>query len=98
EAVRLAPRGGDCWSVLGVARYRAGDWAGSVAALSKATGLRSGGDAGEWFFLALAHWRLGDKQAAREWYDRAKRWMEENRPNDSGLRRAQAEAAALIGS
>jgi eukaryotic-like serine/threonine-protein kinase len=98
EAVRLAPRGGDCWSVLGVARYRAGDWAGSVVALSKATELRSGGDAGEWFFLALAHWRLGDKQAAREWYDRAKRWMEENRPTDSGLRRAQAEAAALIGS
>jgi serine/threonine protein kinase len=98
EALRLAPKGGDCWQALGVARYRAGDWAGSVAALSKATDLRSGGDAGEWFFLAMARWQLGDKQAARAWYDRARRWTEENRPNDGGLRRAQAEAAALIGS
>jgi tetratricopeptide (TPR) repeat protein len=97
EAVELAPEGGDCWRTLGVARYRARDWKAAVAALKKATELRSGGDSAEWFFLAMAHWQLGDKQQARSWYDRAMRWMDEKQPRDEKLRRWRAEAAALLG-
>jgi serine/threonine protein kinase/Flp pilus assembly protein TadD len=97
EAVELAPEGGDCWRTLGVARYRASDWKGAVAALKKATELRSGGDSTELFFLAMAYWQLGDKQQARSSYDRAMRWMDENQPRDEKLRRWRAEAAALLG-
>ena len=97
EAVELAPEGGDCWRTLGVARYRANDWKGSVAALKKATELRSGGDSAEWLLLAMAHWQLGDKQQARSWYDRAIRWMDEKQPRDEKLRRWRAEAGALLG-
>jgi serine/threonine protein kinase/Flp pilus assembly protein TadD len=96
EAVGLAPRGGDCWRTLGVAHYRAGDWQAAVTALNRATGLRSGGDSAEWFFLAMAHWQLGEKQQARAWYDRAIQWMNANQPRDETLRRCRAEAAALL--
>jgi tetratricopeptide (TPR) repeat protein len=97
EAVLLAPKGGDCWMTLGVAHYRAGDWKAAVAALNRATELRSGGDSTEWFFLAMAHWQLGDKQQARSWYDRATQRMDEKQPRDQKLHRWRAEAAALLG-
>jgi serine/threonine protein kinase/uncharacterized protein HemY len=97
EAVELAPEGGDCWRTLGMAHYRAADWRAAVTALNKATELRLGGDSAEWFFLAMAHWQLGDKQQARSWYDRAVRWMDEKQPRDKNLRRWRAEAAALLG-
>jgi serine/threonine protein kinase/Flp pilus assembly protein TadD len=96
EAVELAPKGGDCWRTLGAAQYRAGDWNSAIAALKRATENRSGGDSAEWFFLAMAYWRLGDKQQARAWYDRAVRWMDEHQPRDEKLRRCRAEAAAVL--
>ena len=45
----------------------------------------------------MAHWQLGDKEAARKWYDRAVEWMETNQPKDEQLRRFRAEAAELLG-
>jgi len=64
--------------------------------VKRATEIRSGGDSAKWFFLAMAHWQLGEKQQARDWYDRAIRWMDENKPRDEKLRRWRAEAAALL--
>src|SRR5262249_10298251 len=95
--VLLAPEGGNCWLTLGMAHYRAGDWRAAVAALNKATELRSGGDSSEWFLLAMAHWQLGDKLQARSWYDRAIRWMAEKQPRDEKLGRGRAKAGALWG-
>ena len=34
--------------------------------------LRSGGDAADHFFLAMAHERLGDRKQARIWYDKGR--------------------------
>src|SRR5262249_34461512 len=90
EAVELAPKGGECWRTLGAAQYRAGDWDAAMAALTRATEFRSGGDSAEWFFLAMAYWRSGDKQQGRAWYDRAVRWMDEHQPRDEKLRRCRA--------
>jgi hypothetical protein len=59
--------------------------------------LGKGGDALDWFFLAMAHWQQGDKEQARTWYGRAVQWMEKNRPQDGELRRFRAEGAALVG-
>jgi tetratricopeptide (TPR) repeat protein len=87
---------GDCWKTLGVAQYRAGDWKAAVAALEKAMPLRNDGDSSDWFFLAMAHWQLGDKDKARTWLDKAAQWMERNKPRDVELRRFRAEAAALL--
>ncbi len=95
-AVQLAPGAGGCWNTLGVAQYRRGDWKAAIEALTKSTELSKGGDGINWFFLAMAHWRLGDKSAARSWYDKAVRWTDKNRPKDEELSRFRGEAAALL--
>jgi tetratricopeptide (TPR) repeat protein len=87
---------GEGWQTLGIAQYRVGDWKATVAALEKAMRLRNGGDAADWFFLAMAHRQQGDKQEARRWWDRAVVWMDKNKPRDEELGRFRAEAAALL--
>jgi tetratricopeptide (TPR) repeat protein len=94
-AVRLAPRGGECRRALGAALVRAGDPRGAVAELDQAVSLRNGGDAREWLLLALAHARLGDRETARGFYDRAKR-TERGRENIT-LRGLRGEVAADLG-
>ena len=70
--------------------------------------LSSGGDSLDWIFLAMAHWKLGDKEQdekarrqhkeeARRWYDKAVKWMDGNQPDDEELRRFHTEAAELLG-
>jgi hypothetical protein len=100
KAVRGIPEG-DPWRVfgvvdrrpgnvrrtLGVALYRAGDWRAAAEALHKGAELRAGGDSSDWFFLAMAHRQLGDKDEARRWYDKAVEWMDRNRPRDPELLR-----------
>ena len=54
------------------------------------------GDSEDWFFLAMAHWQLGDKQAARKWYDQAVAWMDKNQPDNVELRRFRSEAEELL--
>jgi tetratricopeptide (TPR) repeat protein len=65
--------------------------------LTRSMVLRNGGDGFNWFFLAMAHWQLGDKPQARSRYDKAVAWMEKYQPKDEELIRFRAEAAALMG-
>ncbi|HUE74171.1 MAG TPA: protein kinase [Pirellulaceae bacterium] len=97
KAVELDPKNAAYPNTLGVAQYRAGDWKAAIAALEKSLELRKGGDSFDWFFLAMAHWQLGEKDKAREWYDKAVQWMDKHQPNDEELRRFRAEAAELLG-
>ncbi len=105
-AVRLAPKNGNAWEAMGAASYRAGDWPGAIAAFEKARrifGARSGTYQFAW--LAMAHWQQGNKEEARQWYDRSAQWLQNNLQRvrkDPGLseydlRRLQAEAAQLLG-
>jgi tetratricopeptide (TPR) repeat protein len=96
EAVKLAPKEGGSWNTLGVAHYRAGNWKAAWAALEKSKELRKGGDAFDWFFTAMAHWKLGDHDAARKWYNQAVAWMDKNQPENEELRRFRAEAEELL--
>jgi tetratricopeptide (TPR) repeat protein len=96
SAVEKAPRQ-STWNTLGVALYRHGDLPAAIDALGKSMELGRGGDGSDWFFLAMAHWQLGDKPQARSWYDKAVGWMEENQPTAEELIRFRAEAAALLG-
>ena len=77
--------------------YRAGDCKAAVTALEKSGELRNGGDSFDWFFLAMAHWQMGEKAEARKWYDQAVQWMDKNRPADEELRRFRAEATEMLG-
>jgi tetratricopeptide (TPR) repeat protein len=103
-AVRLArasvaaqPRCADCRNTLGVAHYRNGDDRAAVAELEAAAGLRAVGDGCDWFFLAMAHGRLGEQAKARAYFGRAVQWMDRHRPDDDELRRFRAEAEAVLG-
>ncbi len=97
KAVELKPDDGRHWNTLGAAHYRNADWKSAVEALTKATQLTDGGAASDWLFLAMACWRLGDKDQARTWYDKAVTWMDRNGPQDQGLHRYRARVAALLG-
>ena len=77
------------WQALGWAHYRTGrlerqhQGAGEVAADLDDP---KGGDAAQWFFLAMAHWRLGEKDKGREMNTRAVRVAsDKNQPKDEIL-------------
>jgi tetratricopeptide (TPR) repeat protein len=97
KATELAPGDGNIWNTLGVAQYRAGDWQPAIKSFTKSIELRKGGDETDWFFLAMAHWRLGHKDEARQCYDKAIEWMGKNSYAYSVVRNFQAEAAELLG-
>jgi tetratricopeptide (TPR) repeat protein/serine/threonine protein kinase len=98
RAAVLAPNDRGCWQVLSVAYYRADDWKRCVEMSQKAMACSNGGNAGEWYFLAMAHYRLGDPTEARTWYDRAVQWHEKNLPTNANLAQYRAEAAKLFES
>ena len=85
------------WHVLGIAHYRAGKWQSAIESLETAMDLGKGGNSSEWFFLAMAHWQLSNKDQARRWFDQATEWMDANKPLDLELRHYRTEAEALTG-
>ena len=98
RAVELRPDVANDWSNLGVAQYRAGNFTDAVAALERAARQKGDGDLYHKCFLAMAYWRLGRRDQARQSYDRCVEWMAK-RPaaKNAELRRFRAEAAALLG-
>jgi tetratricopeptide (TPR) repeat protein len=96
KVVAVRPESANYRNTLGVAYYRSGDDRAAVAALEKAMSMQAGGNSFDWFFLAMAHGRLGDRNKARTWFDRAVQWMDRNTPHDGELCRFRAEAEALL--
>jgi len=104
QAVELAPKEGLYWNTLGVAHYRAGNYQDSIAALEKSRHLQPGQLAAfDYFFLAMAHWKLGHKDEAQNRRAQALEWMQKNpealkkNPSyDDELRRFRAEAEELL--
>jgi serine/threonine protein kinase/Flp pilus assembly protein TadD len=96
-AVELTPNSASYWNTLGAAHYRVGDWQAALAALEKGFGLRRRPHSDDGFFLAMVHYRLGDRDQARHWYDRALTALPADRLTDGDRRRLRAEAAELLG-
>jgi tetratricopeptide (TPR) repeat protein len=104
KATTLAPSEGATWNTLGVAYYRAGEWKLAIQAMKESMPRRAGGgDSSEWFVLAMAHWRLGEKDEARQWYDRGVQCLEKYKDRLEGdknrlveLRCFRAEAEELL--
>jgi eukaryotic-like serine/threonine-protein kinase len=97
EAVELNPKLADYWNTLGVGNYRADNWDKSIAALNKSASMSKENDWCDFLFLAMAHWKKGDKAEARTWYDRAAKRIRDQRIDTEESRRFQSEAAALLG-
>jgi tetratricopeptide (TPR) repeat protein len=97
KAVALAPENADFLTTLGMAQYRHGQWQAAVASLNKARQLHQEREDADWFFLAMAHWKLGDKKTARAHYDRAVEMLKRYEWPHADANRWRAEAAALLG-
>jgi uncharacterized protein HemY len=96
RAVALTPEQGDCWSALGIAQYRNGEWKKAEAALQKAMQLCNGGPCIDWLVLAMTCQQLGELVQARQWFDRSAAWMEQNQPVADDLTRLRAEAVTVM--
>jgi tetratricopeptide (TPR) repeat protein len=80
-----------------VAYFRLEAWDEALSALYRSMELRDEGDSTDWFFLAMIHRRLGHKERAREWFDKAVQWSRRYRPGDEELYRFEVEAAEALG-
>ena len=103
QAVRLTPGEQVSLNTLGVALYRAGEFAEAIVTLEQSLSAGKGHfDAFDLFFLAMAHHRLGHRTEARECFDRAVRWVEKqhNLPAQyiKELTEFRAEAEAVLAS
>jgi tetratricopeptide (TPR) repeat protein len=83
RAVELVPGEQLSLNTLGVALYRAGKFTDSIETLQKSLAAGKGQLAAfDLFFLAMAHHRLGHREEARGCYDRAMRWLREQKSLD----------------
>jgi serine/threonine protein kinase/tetratricopeptide (TPR) repeat protein len=96
KAVELGPMHEYHWDTLGVALYRNEEWKEAVGALEWSMTLGDTAIIERFFFLAMAHWQLGDKKQARTWYDRGAQAIR-NATLNATQRLAQVEAATLLG-
>jgi serine/threonine protein kinase len=102
EARRL--EGGDagcteeeCWSTLGRAQYRAGEWRAAVQSLEKAMEFRRPRLGSDSYFLAMAHRKLGDEYEARKCYAQALVWRRTHPCiTEAYLLRLEKEAADVV--
>jgi serine/threonine-protein kinase len=97
QAVMLEPNIGMYWNILGSALYSAGQTKEAVQALEKSLALSNGGDSKDFFLLAMAHVRLGQKELAGKWFQKGVAWMEKNQSKDPDVARYRAVAADLLG-
>jgi len=107
KAVELAPSPIH-HNTLGVAYYRAGNWREAIRSLETAVEHSRGGNALDWFLLAMSYWQWGrqpdvspgdqakHQAAARNWHQQALEWMDKNQPQDEELLRFRAEAEKLL--
>jgi tetratricopeptide (TPR) repeat protein len=117
RGVQRAPESSVHLTVLGAVLYRAGSYEHALQRLSEADHLMRApsesanlSPAETWFFLAMAHYRMGHKAEAKKVLDKASQWVEmDNRDSQAGVGRKldflrrqnlklfQQEAEALLG-
>jgi hypothetical protein len=98
KAVAAAPDNWRFLRTLGVAQHLTGDDKAAIKALSRSLELHQGGEAFDYFPLAAAHQKLGNKEEARQWYDRGVKWMAANEhPYVAELAILRADAEAVLG-
>jgi tetratricopeptide (TPR) repeat protein len=98
KAVDMAPRNANFWNTLGVAQFRAGDFRAAVTSLDESMILREGGDGFDWYYAAMAWWKLGDKPRAEEFYRKAEAWKQNEHLTPGQLNGLDAEAKTLLAS
>ena len=97
KCVSLAPKDANHVNTLALVEYRVRHWDESIDAAERSVAMTKGATAYDWFFLAMAHAKKGEKEGARKWYDKAIAWTKEKDPKNAELLRFWEEAAELLG-
>src|SRR5262245_49427163 len=92
-ALRSDPNNDWYRNTLGACLYRAGRFGEAILLLQEATSVWENGAAKPtsyspaytWFFLAMAHQRLGHAEEARRWLDKGIKGMEQETQNPAVL-------------
>jgi Flp pilus assembly protein TadD len=97
RAVSLAPNRFEFLSTLGSCQYRLGSWRDAIESLTRSLDLAKGEqESFMTFYLAMVCYMAGDENAARQWLERAVRWMDSNAPYDERLLRLRNEAENVV--
>jgi WD40 repeat protein len=100
KAVKHEPVEATLWNTLGVVLYRNGQYKEAVAALEKSLASGNQFPAFDLFFLAMCHAQLGDAAKAKDYYEKAVKWVEaqKNLPAQYAepLKVFRAEAAETV--
>jgi tetratricopeptide (TPR) repeat protein len=85
------------WCTLGAAYYGMGDYPAAIREIEKSLQFPHEWDSLAWFYLAMAYERLGKKEQARQWYERACERQEKQELSRVEARRIRAEAEQVLG-
>jgi tetratricopeptide (TPR) repeat protein/tRNA A-37 threonylcarbamoyl transferase component Bud32 len=96
KAVAAEPRNSNYWNTLGVAYYRAGQYAEALPAFDKSMMLSHGGDGFDWFYVAMAHWKLHNPEKAIDYLRKAQEWRRTEHVAAKDLLGIDEEAQQLI--
>jgi tetratricopeptide (TPR) repeat protein len=96
RVVELDPDKWEYWHTLGIAEYRAGNYRQAIEALNRSQSLEGRMDGYNFFWLAMAHWQLGEEATGREWLNRAILWGDRDSWNKQQLLNYRREAEDLM--
>jgi Tfp pilus assembly protein PilF len=97
QAVQESPSKNGYYNTLGLAEYRNGHWDEAITALKRSIELDAGNDPTDYFFLAMAHWRRGDKSDAEQFFQHGVDSASKDAPSQSEWRMFWGEAAEVLG-
>jgi tetratricopeptide (TPR) repeat protein len=97
QTVEQDPRDWQCWNALGAAQYRMGEWEQALQALGKAVELTKSGPPPTYLFMAMAQWRLGKQEPARQRYREVAQFIDKSAKQQPAWRLLRTECAALLG-
>jgi len=97
QLVKGSPDNGGYYNTLGLAEYRNDLWDDAIAALGQSVEKNNGSEPTDFFFLAMAHWKRGDKGDAEIMFQRGVEKASKDAPDEWEWRMFWAEAAELLG-
>jgi uncharacterized protein HemY len=97
RAAREEPDTSDFCNTLGLVEYRNDHWDEAISSLNRAVELNKGAEPTDFFFLAMAHSRRGDKSEAEQFFQRGVEAANKKETISPELKMFWSEAAGVLG-
>ena len=97
SAVKAEPDNGELTNMLGLVEYRNNHWDAAISSLNRSVDLDKGTQSTDFFLLAMAHWRRGDKSEAEQFFQRGVEAASKKEIIDTQSKIFWSEAAAVLG-